>query len=327
MCVETWEDGANWSKPASGALVGGHINAGMATLGNDTVLYGGRVNLTILDSTWFWNGSAWGYPLALTAAPPYREWPGMVTVGNVIVAFGGVSDLVAPRLDTWLWDGVDWSEITPAASPTRGMPAMAALGGQIVMFNGYSTWLLTLDSSGRGDGGIPDGSTTDAASTDARTDMQVVIDASGADVATDARPDVAEAGTDTRADATSGDAADARADAQVSGDAAGADVPADSRADAQSSADAIVDATVEDRPPGPDGRSLEAGVADAGNDTNAPSDARPSTDAASVDAPADSKNTNAGGSGCGCDAAGGGASGGGLATLLLALAMRRRRRR
>ena len=68
----------------------------------------------------------------------------MVSVGNVIVLYGGTYDLFAPRLDTWVWDGVGWSDITPAASPTRGMPAMATVGDHVVMFNGSSTWLLTL---------------------------------------------------------------------------------------------------------------------------------------------------------------------------------------
>ena len=43
-------------------MIGFATSTRSATLGANTVLFGGRVNITIEDSTWIWSGSSWDLP-------------------------------------------------------------------------------------------------------------------------------------------------------------------------------------------------------------------------------------------------------------------------
>jgi len=56
------------------------------------------------------------------------------------ILFGGVGAGIQIRSDTWLWDGSEWSLVTPSPSPPGlGGHAMAAdLAGNVVMVGGYT---------------------------------------------------------------------------------------------------------------------------------------------------------------------------------------------
>jgi hypothetical protein len=56
-----------------------------------------------------------------------------------VVLFGGSGGAPVHLGDTWIWDGTDWAQRTPAHSPPRrGRPGMAGdeAGGQVVLFVG-----------------------------------------------------------------------------------------------------------------------------------------------------------------------------------------------
>src|SRR5438094_827110 len=86
-------------------------------------------------------------PAVATALTPpsARDFMGMAydAARNQVVLFGGGD----PRnfADTWTWDGVDWTQRTPAHSPSgrRGMGmTYDAARAQVVMFGGYNGGFL-----------------------------------------------------------------------------------------------------------------------------------------------------------------------------------------
>jgi hypothetical protein len=98
--------------------------------------------------TWSWNGTNW-IQLQPAHSPPSRSGAAMSWDPSQqrIVLFGG--DQRCPSgcfpidfffADTWVWDGTDWSQLTPGAGPTARVGAsMAPDGtGQLVLFGGSS---------------------------------------------------------------------------------------------------------------------------------------------------------------------------------------------
>jgi hypothetical protein len=82
------------------------------------VLLGGvATNLTALNDTWTWNGINWVQHFPATSPEP-RNGPGMVydsALGAVVLFGGAVGICCSSNLnDTWVWNGVDWTEIYPA---------------------------------------------------------------------------------------------------------------------------------------------------------------------------------------------------------------------
>jgi hypothetical protein len=92
-------------------------------------------------------------PIASRHAESYgcrREHGAKSRLKATVVLFGGWQDGVHVFGDTWVWDGRDWTEATPATSPpARTTGSMATVGDKIVMWggvdpNGHSltdTWL------------------------------------------------------------------------------------------------------------------------------------------------------------------------------------------
>lgn len=60
-------------------------------------------------------------------------------IANQVIVFGGLDASGAPQSDTWAWDGVTWTLLSPPSSPsaryTHGMAYSPALG-RIVLFGG-----------------------------------------------------------------------------------------------------------------------------------------------------------------------------------------------
>jgi hypothetical protein len=95
-----------------------------------------------LSDTWAWDGSNWTQLSGLGVSPDPRQRHAMspnVTAGQVLL-FGGTPDLNGGGLsDTWIWDGVKWTQKSPQTSPpARINHALAydASRGQVVLFGG-----------------------------------------------------------------------------------------------------------------------------------------------------------------------------------------------
>ena len=145
---DTWVwDGSTWtlkqprfSPPARF----GHTMA-FDSVHGQVVLFGGAVGSGLLSDTWLWDGANWN-PTSPQNSPPARSFHGMAydaAHAQVILFGGGGSNMVATNNgllnDTWLWDGSNWTQATPANSPpARNRFGMAFDAGhaQAVLFGG-----------------------------------------------------------------------------------------------------------------------------------------------------------------------------------------------
>lgn len=144
---DTWVwNGATWSSktPETGPpALFGHAMAYDSAHGQ-VVLFGGQSSFTSLplNDTWVWDGSSWTQKTPQTR-PPARFGYAMAfdSARGQVILFGGHHRLgYSDDLnDTWVWDGVNWSQKSPQNSPpARSSHAMAydAGHGQVVLFGG-----------------------------------------------------------------------------------------------------------------------------------------------------------------------------------------------
>ncbi|MEM7199490.1 MAG: kelch repeat-containing protein [Planctomycetota bacterium] len=119
-------DGVDWSLLATGSGPSERSGPAMAfDSGRDrAVIFGGRgpatIGISLRNDTWEWDGDGWQQAPAgvaprarMDATLAYDEARG------VTVLFGGrIGFTAADQLnDTWEWDGVSWSQVTPPTSP------------------------------------------------------------------------------------------------------------------------------------------------------------------------------------------------------------------
>jgi uncharacterized repeat protein (TIGR01451 family) len=137
----TW-NGSNWRPallvpPNNAAFLGKMVYDSARA---EAVFFG-----TDLSITWAWNGSTWSERLP-TALPPRRsEYAIAYDAGrNETVLFGGcisISSFLCQGAlgDTWVWNGVTWTERLPATSPpARGFHTMTydVARGEVVLWGG-----------------------------------------------------------------------------------------------------------------------------------------------------------------------------------------------
>ncbi|MEQ1632063.1 MAG: kelch repeat-containing protein [Planctomycetota bacterium] len=125
--TSTWEfDGLAWTQHASAQSPSPRHRYGIAydSARHQVVVFGGSPlgagGIPPLRDTWTWDGARW--TLAATSGPIARVAPGMtddVSRGRVVL-FGGndLSTIFLGQLnDTWEWNGVSWTQRTPAVAP------------------------------------------------------------------------------------------------------------------------------------------------------------------------------------------------------------------
>jgi uncharacterized protein (TIGR03437 family) len=159
---DTWVwDGANWTQESPQTSPSERLFGAMAydSAHGQIVLFGGgeagpNGNAIILNETWVWDGANWTKESPQTS-PPARYSHAMAydSVHGQVVLFGGLaSDYKSTFNDTWLWDGVNWTQAFPQTSPSaRSLHAMAYDSAHVeaVLFGGRSqgsqplgdTWL------------------------------------------------------------------------------------------------------------------------------------------------------------------------------------------
>lgn len=128
--TDTWTfDGSAWKQAATVGPTGDPQGlsdsrgfAGMATLGNRVILFGGEQDANhFLNDTWAWDGKSWTQ-LQPAHQPPARFHPAMATLGSTIVLFGGGGAIPngQPLLgDTWTFDGTDWTQAAMTGPSAR----------------------------------------------------------------------------------------------------------------------------------------------------------------------------------------------------------------
>ncbi len=139
--TDTWEwNGTSWTKRVLTAP-SGRVGHRMATLGAQTLLFGGDPNVfqTTPGETWTWNGSAWAGG-GTASGPSARSDLSLSALASKIVLFGG-SDAnifggIAHQTDTWEWDGATWLKRAVTGPPGRTDHASAAINGKVVVFGG-----------------------------------------------------------------------------------------------------------------------------------------------------------------------------------------------
>jgi hypothetical protein len=115
------------------------------------VLFGGYTGTGVSSDTWVWDGTDWTNvtPSNPASSPSAREGAAMAydAAHGQVVLFSG-NNGSSYTSDTWVWDGANWTNVTPASPapspPARNADAMAydARHGQVVLFGGNSGGIL-----------------------------------------------------------------------------------------------------------------------------------------------------------------------------------------
>lgn len=107
------------------------------------VLFGGDYGSSFLGDTWVWDGTNWTQknPANSPSARDCANAMAYDVVRGQVVLYGGWNGGAGGYLgDTWVWDGTNWNQKSPANSPgARNAHALAydAARGQVVLFGGY----------------------------------------------------------------------------------------------------------------------------------------------------------------------------------------------
>ena len=152
---DTWEwNGTNWELKSPATSPRGrdaHGLAWSATLG-EVVLFGGWDGLMTLDDTWSWDGVRWRQ-LSPPTSPPPRSSLGMTwdPVAQRILMTGGWEPRSAFVVDdTWTFDGLTWTQRSPAPATWMRMALAPHPRFGVVAFGGVSgpvdyAWTLAHD--------------------------------------------------------------------------------------------------------------------------------------------------------------------------------------
>jgi hypothetical protein len=131
---------------------------------HELILFGGQeAGGQFNGYTWAWNGASW-YEESPNSSPPPREAAALAADGSELVLFGGTGDAGPPADppatsgpapssttptsatptvlgDTWVWDGLNWTESDGAGPGARSGPAMSydSAKHELVLFGGEAT--------------------------------------------------------------------------------------------------------------------------------------------------------------------------------------------
>ena len=142
--ADTWTwDGSDWTQRSPAHSPSMRAAPGLAydAAQGQVVLFGGH-GLDALGDTWTWDGTDWTLRSPAHVPPP-RESMGMSydSAHGQVLMFGGAV-WVAPFhwfMDTWTWDGSDWTQQSPGHSPSArervGLTDDPA-HGEVLLFGG-----------------------------------------------------------------------------------------------------------------------------------------------------------------------------------------------
>lgn len=123
---DTWTwDGSDWTQltPATSPPARHYARLAFDVARGNAVLYGGFGGL---DDTWTWDGTTWtqryptNTPPGINTATPYPEQMVYDAARRLIVFADQIqhsSSTADDTMDTWIWNGANWTRLAPAASP------------------------------------------------------------------------------------------------------------------------------------------------------------------------------------------------------------------
>jgi uncharacterized protein (TIGR03437 family) len=137
---------ANWTRQIPQTFPSLRAGDAMAydSAHGQTVLFGGTsLSGSDLNDTWLWDGSNWTQVFP-QSSPPARHDHAMAydSARGQVVMFGGTVAQNNPveLNDTWLWDGVNWTEAFPQSSPPAQVGLAMAFDsghGQVVILAAF----------------------------------------------------------------------------------------------------------------------------------------------------------------------------------------------
>lgn len=165
---DTWTwNGTTWTQQNPTSSPSARCESGTAYDGytQTVVLFGGGNGTTNLNDTWTWNGTNWTQ-VAPSVSPSARNRPAMAydDANGTVVLFGGQAAGGTGGTyfnDTWVWDGANWTQKSPANSPSARADAMMVydpVTAQLVLFGGRNGTLPSSSTTVYGDTWIWNGS-------------------------------------------------------------------------------------------------------------------------------------------------------------------------
>ncbi len=147
---DTWSwDGHTWIQlsPSTSPPPRGGASFAYDSVVGAGILFGGMNNNSVpFDDTWEWNGSNW-VELGLPISPPARADAAMAydSSAGQLVLFGGLANEGAAVAlgDTWIFNGVTWSQVFTSATPSARFGAVAAYDANLnltILYGGSSTF-------------------------------------------------------------------------------------------------------------------------------------------------------------------------------------------
>ena len=118
----TWSGAGPWQTVATTNAPSPRFLYGLAydALRDRVVLFGGRDGFAPNNETWEFDGTDWTQVTTANAPAP-REEMGMAYDAslNRVVLFGGCDESTQTIYgDTWVYNGTNWTDVTPASSPS-----------------------------------------------------------------------------------------------------------------------------------------------------------------------------------------------------------------
>ncbi|MFC5700925.1 cadherin-like beta sandwich domain-containing protein [Cohnella faecalis] len=117
------------------------------------LLFGGEGSAGVLNDTWLWNGQTASWEkLTPAISPSQRAGAQLAYDGEHLILFGGykISGGTKTSLgDTWLWDGTNWTDVTPTdpgASPPAAYNGQMTFDGQSAVLYGGITGNVTVNN-------------------------------------------------------------------------------------------------------------------------------------------------------------------------------------
>jgi hypothetical protein len=120
--ADTWTwNGTTWTQMSPVTSPSPRYGSAMAydAATGQLVLFGGSNDSEYFSDTWTWNGTTWTH-LSPVTSPPARLYHSMAydAATGQLVLFGGWNVGLGGYLgDTWTWNGVTWTQQSPATSP------------------------------------------------------------------------------------------------------------------------------------------------------------------------------------------------------------------
>ena len=157
---DTWVwDGATWILRATGGPPP-RLDPGMAydASRREVVLFGGDGGSSgELDDTWVWDGTSWTqkFPAAHPSARLRHAMTFDAARSEVVLFGGGLKSLPSLTADTWVWDGINWTQRFPAVSPpSTGFSSMVfdAVRSRVILFGGQDDVVVARNDTWAWDG-------------------------------------------------------------------------------------------------------------------------------------------------------------------------------